>query len=489
MNTPGGSNVTTAEHAIAMLLALARNIPQATAAVRAGEWPRSRWIGTEVCNKMLGVVGLGNIGAIVAERALGLRMKVIAFDPFVTAEAAARLRVELVSLDDSDRAQRLHHHPRSADDGDARTARRDQPRPHEARRAHHQLRPRRHRRRGRARRRDPRWARGRRRARRLRAGAAADGPSAARARAPSSARPTSARPPSEAQVSVAIAIAEQVADFLVRDVIQNAVNVPSIAPRSLQVLRPYLHARREARGSRRPSCIAEPPLEVTVAGGRRDRRARDHARSPRRRAARAARTGCSSRARQLRERAVDRARARHPGGRVAGGAAGRLPERHHRPGAHRLAHTTVVEGAVFGADIVRLTKIDDFRMEAVPEGYILMLHNRDVPGVVGRVGTLLGERSINIAGLELGRERAGGMALSLFHVDDQFRAPCWTSCARCRRSSRPSCCGCEAHAGDGRHRHPVGRRGQGQDRRSPRRATPTSSSATTAATTPGTRWS
>src|SRR5262249_12947826 len=100
MNTPGGSNVTTAEHAIAMLLALARNIPQADAAVKGGKWPRERWIGTEVCNKTLGIVGLGNIGTIVAERALGLRMKVIAFDPFVTAEVAARLRVELVSLDE-----------------------------------------------------------------------------------------------------------------------------------------------------------------------------------------------------------------------------------------------------------------------------------------------------------------------------------------------------------------------------------------------------
>ena len=83
-----------------MLLALARNIPQADAAVKGGKWPRERWIGTEVCNKTLGIVGLGNIGTIVAERALGLRMKVIAFDPFVTAEVAARLRVELVSLDE-----------------------------------------------------------------------------------------------------------------------------------------------------------------------------------------------------------------------------------------------------------------------------------------------------------------------------------------------------------------------------------------------------
>src|SRR6185295_7520795 len=82
------------------------------------------------------------------------------------------------------------------------------------------------------------------------------------------------------------------------------------------------------------------------------------------------------------------------------------------------SRTAGVEGAVFGASTVRLTKIDGFRMEAVPEGNILMLHNRDVPGVVGQVGTLLGERGINIAGIELGRERAGGKALSLIHVDE-----------------------------------------------------------------------
>ena len=82
------------------------------------------------------------------------------------------------------------------------------------------------------------------------------------------------------------------------------------------------------------------------------------------------------------------------------------------------SRTTAVEGAVFGASTVRLTKVDGFRMEAVPEGHILMLHNRDVPGVVGRVGTLLGERGINIAGIELGREKVGGMAISLIHVDE-----------------------------------------------------------------------
>ena len=91
MNTPGGNNVTTAEHTYLLLLALARNIPQANASLKAGRWEREKFTGSEVCNKVLGVIGLGNIGAIVAERALGLKMRVLAYDPFVSPETAAKL--------------------------------------------------------------------------------------------------------------------------------------------------------------------------------------------------------------------------------------------------------------------------------------------------------------------------------------------------------------------------------------------------------------
>ena len=98
MNTPGGNNVTTAEHAIALLVALARHIPQATASMKAGKWEKNKFTGTELCNSTLGVIGLGNIGRIVAERARGLGMKVIAFDPFISRGVAAeQLDVELVT--------------------------------------------------------------------------------------------------------------------------------------------------------------------------------------------------------------------------------------------------------------------------------------------------------------------------------------------------------------------------------------------------------
>src|SRR3989304_3092214 len=100
MNTPGGNTITTAEHAVAMLVALARKIPQATASMRKGEWEKKKFEGTEITGKTLGILGVGNIGSVVAERAQGLKMNVIAYDPYLSQEAANRMGVELVSLDE-----------------------------------------------------------------------------------------------------------------------------------------------------------------------------------------------------------------------------------------------------------------------------------------------------------------------------------------------------------------------------------------------------
>src|SRR5689334_10721451 len=87
MNTPGGNNVTTAEHAVSMMLSVARSIPQATASMKGGKWEKTRFTGVELCNKTLGIVGIGNIGSLVAKRARGLEMRVVAFDPFISNEA------------------------------------------------------------------------------------------------------------------------------------------------------------------------------------------------------------------------------------------------------------------------------------------------------------------------------------------------------------------------------------------------------------------
>src|SRR4051812_4376357 len=100
MNTPFGNSITTAEHAVAMMFALARDLPAADASTQAGKWEKNRFMGVELTSKTLGLIGAGNIGSIVADRARGLRMKVIAYDPFLTPERAIDLGVEKVALDD-----------------------------------------------------------------------------------------------------------------------------------------------------------------------------------------------------------------------------------------------------------------------------------------------------------------------------------------------------------------------------------------------------
>ena len=100
MNTPFGNMITTAEHAIAMMFAVARQIPEASASTHAGKWEKSNFMGVELTGKTLGVIGAGNIGGIVCERALGLKMKVVAYDPFLSEERAEKLGVQKVDLDD-----------------------------------------------------------------------------------------------------------------------------------------------------------------------------------------------------------------------------------------------------------------------------------------------------------------------------------------------------------------------------------------------------
>src|SRR5471030_1295930 len=100
MNTPFGNSITTAEHAISLMLALARQIPQADASTQAGKWEKNRFMGVEITGKTLGIIGCGNIGSIVAERGIGLKMRVIAFDPFLSPERAVTLGVEKVELDE-----------------------------------------------------------------------------------------------------------------------------------------------------------------------------------------------------------------------------------------------------------------------------------------------------------------------------------------------------------------------------------------------------
>ncbi len=194
MNTPFGNSITTAEHAITLMLALARQIPQADASTQAGKWEKNKFMGVEITGKTLGVIGCGNIGSIVADRALGLKMKVIAFDPYLSPERARRSRRREGRTRRAVQARRLHHAAHAAHRQDAQHHRRQGAAEDEEGRAHHQLRARRPgRRAGAARRARFRPCR-RRRLRRLRH-RAGDREPAVRPSRTSSARRISAPPP------------------------------------------------------------------------------------------------------------------------------------------------------------------------------------------------------------------------------------------------------------------------------------------------------
>jgi len=418
MNTPGGNNVTTGEHTISLMLALARNLPRATASLKAGRWERGRFMGTEVCNKTLGILGVGNVGSVVAERARGLHMRILAFDPFVTADGAAKLGVELVSLDELfARADFITiHTPLTAETRGLIDSRAIQKMKRGVRIIN--------------------CARGGIIVEEDLAAAIREGHVAGAAIDVFAEEPPPSNNPlvgldqvvctphlgastDEAQINVAVAVAEQMVAFLLRGAVQNAVNVPSLRPEVLAVLRPYLRLG-EKLGSLQAQMVTEPPLEVQIGYGG---EVTEHDVTP---ITAAVLRGLLApffdspvnyvNAPHLaRQRGTSVTESRKS---KATGFVNTI-----RVQVRTAAGETDVEGTVFGSDTLRIVKINDFFLEAVPEGHILMLHNRDVPGVVGRVGTLLGANNVNIAGLELGRERVGGRAVSLIHVDEPVPDP------------------------------------------------------------------
>jgi D-3-phosphoglycerate dehydrogenase len=412
MNSPLGNSVTTAEHTISMMMALARHIPAANAALRAGRWEREKFTGIEVCNKTLGIIGLGNIGRIVADRALGLKMKVIGFDPILTAEAAGRVGVELVSLEQIFRRSDFItvHAPLTGETRGlvgraafammkkgvrilncARGGIVDEDALLEALQS------------GKA------------------AGAALDvfveeppPPGHPLLKLESViATPHLGAATDEAQVQVAVDIANQVVEFLLEGTVRHAVNLPALTVKELETLGPHLSLGVKL-GRLAGQLIDEAPTHVTV--------------------------GFAGEAANLQPEPITAAV-------LKGLLSGFLDQELNYVNAPYIARErgiTMVEtrsrettdyintltitvrtasgshevtGAVFGNRALRLIRIDGYRIEAAPEGYFLMLHNRDVPGVVGAVGTMLGQAGINIAGLELGRDRAGGTALSLVEID------------------------------------------------------------------------
>lgn len=412
MNTPGGNTVTTAEHAIAMTLALARKIPQAAAALRDGRWAKKDFLGTEVTGKVMGVLGMGAIGSVVARRALGLGMKVLAYDPYLKESEAKRIGVEPADLDSLlARADFVTIHV----PGGAET--------------HHLL--------------DSQrlslMKRGAFLVNCARGGivdeaALLDALNEGRlggaaldvfeTEPPPAGTPLLQHPAviatphlgastTDAQVNVAVAVAHQFVDFLDKGIIANALNFPPIPREAFERLRPYLAlaekmacfiaqlapgTMEELEVEYRGEIPAEDLTPVTIAAVK----------------------GLLTPALQesvnhinamtlAQERGV---RVKETRARVPKDYTNLVILRYRVGGIQRF-----IAGTLFGKTEPRIVALDDYRVEIAPEGHLLICTNRDEPGVLGAVGSSLGTLGINIGGLQLGRDRKGGSALSVFNID------------------------------------------------------------------------
>jgi len=415
MNTPFGNSITTAEHAIALMFALARQLPEADASTQAGKWEKNRFMGVELTAKTLGLIGAGNIGSIVASRAVGLRMKVIAFDPFLTPERALEMGVEKVELDEL---------LRRADFITLHTPLTDQTRNILSREALAKTKP------------------GVRIINCARGGLideaalkdALDSGQVAGAALdvfetePATASPLFGTPgfvstphlgasTSEAQVNVAIQVAEQMSDFLLAGGVTNAINMPSLSAEEAPRLKPYM-ALAEKLGRLVGQVLGDTVRSVAIeVGGA----AADLNQKPITGAVLAGLMGTYSQTVNMvnapflaKERGLDVREVRHE-----------------REGDyHTLVRVTVVTdagersvaGTLFGNSGPRLVDIFGVAVEAELAGAMLYIVNNDAPGFIGKLGTTLGQAGLNIATFNLGRRAAGGEAVALVAVDEAVPA-------------------------------------------------------------------
>jgi D-3-phosphoglycerate dehydrogenase len=410
MNTPFGNSITTAEHAIAMMFALARDLPQASASTHAGKWEKSKFMGVEVTGKTLGIIGCGNIGGIVAERGIGLKMKVIAFDPFLTPERAEDLGVEKVELDDLlARADFITlHTPMTPQTKNILNA--------------------------------ANLAKTKKGVRIINcarggliveadlkaaiesgqvAGAALDVFEVEPAKEnilfgmeQIIATPHLGASTSEAQENVALQVAEQMSDYLLDGAITNSINVPSVSAEEAPRLTPFIELAQQL-GSFAGQLTEEGITEVTL------EYEGDVAKMNTRVLTNAALTGL------LRPQLEDVNTVSAPVIAKERGIQVSEVKREQR-GAYetyiRLVVKTAkreksVAGTVFTGGKVRLIQIKGVNMEASLGKHMLYVTNQDKPGFIGALGTVLSKEKINIANFNLGREAAGGDAICLVEVD------------------------------------------------------------------------
>ncbi|HET8921040.1 MAG TPA: phosphoglycerate dehydrogenase [Xanthobacteraceae bacterium] len=415
MNTPFGNSITTAEHAISLMLALARQIPEADSSTRAGKWEKNKFLGVEIFGKTLGIIGCGNVGSIVADRALGLKMKVIAYDPFLSADRALKLGVEKVDLDELwRRADFITLHTplteKTRNIVNAETLARMKRGVRLINCARGELVD------------DAALAAA------LKSGHVAGAALDVFREEPATqsvlfglpnvvCTPHLGASTMEAQENVALQIAEQMSDYLLRGAISNAVNFPSISAEEAPKLKPFIALAEKLgsfAGQLTESGIKQVRLTYEGVVAQMNTKALTSA----------------AVAGLLRPMLQDVNVVSAP---IMAKDRGIIVEdtRRDAEGDYdsliTLAvvtdrQTRSVSGTVFADGRPRIVDIKGIRMDAEFAPSMLYVTNQDKPGFVGRFATLLAEAGINIATFHLGRESQGGNAIALVEVDGSVPA-------------------------------------------------------------------
>ena len=399
MNVPGGNSLSAAEHAIALMMALSRNIAQADATMKEGKWEKKRFQGRELCGKTLGIIGAGRIGRIVADRAKGLRMGVVVYDPYINVEVLERMGFEPVSLDELLRRSDYVsiHVPKSDEtvgmigEEEMRKMKRgamlincarggivDEDALYRVLREGHL------------------------------GGAALDVFSTEPpGKIPLMELPNFICTPHlgastrEAQENVARQIAEQMVDYLLHGTVKNAVNMPSISSELLNVLRPY--AMLAEKIGMFHSQLVETPIEggqITYKGT-----ITSYDLSP---ITTALLKGLLSKVVGEEVNFVNAPLiAKDRGIEVMESKTERSEDFASLISVKVKASEgeNIISGTIFGKTMSRLLRINNFYLEAVPEGHMLLIHNEDIPGVIGKIGSVLGKHNVNIQRMHVGQER------------------------------------------------------------------------------------
>jgi D-3-phosphoglycerate dehydrogenase len=413
MNTPFGNSITTAEHAIAMIFALARQLPEANASTHAGKWEKNRFMGVEITGKTLGVIGCGNIGSIVATRGVGLKMHVIAYDPFLSDSRAEELGVEKVELDELfKRSDFITLHTPMTEktkgiiNADAISRMKKGVQIVNCARGGLIVEP------------DLLAA--------LKSGKVAGAALDVFETEPATespffglenvvATPHLGASTSEAQENVALQIAEQMSDYLIKGAVSNAINMPSITAEEAPRLKPFVKLA-EVLGAFVGQVTEEPIKEVEIlfdgSTATMNTRALISAALAGLIRPQVADVNMVSAPIMVKERGIIVSEVKRDKSGVFDGYI-KLTVKTERM-------TRAIAGTCFSDGKPRFIQIKGINLDAEVGQHMLYTTNADAPGIIGLLGTVCGENGVNIANFQLGRDRPGGDAIALLYLDAPF---------------------------------------------------------------------